>query len=378
MCPVAVPILFYVAPAWWPSALPASASGYWAWVRHEGIVNGPIDRFTGARHASTVRTYLHLREAGFPCELTNEWPKDGIVVTHTDFLPRRGDDDDPPWERAGKFDRSMSSTFVVCYQADRPRHPYADMHIVQNGEDADRNGQRTSALRAGLQLHYIPLWAQPNLLARADERGDSFANITYFGVGGELDPGLSDPAWHDRLRDRGLHFTVQPPEGWSDYREVDAVLAARSFSYPGLWYLKPPSKLFNSWLAGVPAVLGHESAYRAERRNDLDYLEVSSREHAEDALVRLRDDPVLRKAMIENGCVRAREVSDEAITERWLRFLEEHATPAYESWKKATTPARTRATIKRAAYIKVDSAVGPLLQTRRTVRGLWHHRGDWR
>ena len=58
------------------------------------------------------------------------------------------------------------------------------------------------------------------------------------------------------------------------------------------------------------------------------------------------------------------------------RFLEEHATPAYESWKKTTTPARARATIKRAVYIKVNSAAGPLLQTRRTVpRSLASPRG---
>ena len=64
----------------------------------------------------------------------------------------------------------MSSTFVVCYQADRPRHPYTHMHIVQNSEDAARNGQRKSALRAGLQLHYIPM-DPADLLARAERVG---------------------------------------------------------------------------------------------------------------------------------------------------------------------------------------------------------------
>jgi hypothetical protein len=35
-------------------------------------------------------------------------------------------------------------------------------------------------------------------------------------------------------------------------------------------------KLYNCWHAGVPAVLGAESAFRANRRSDLDYLEVQS------------------------------------------------------------------------------------------------------
>jgi hypothetical protein len=367
-----------VPPEWWPSALPASPHDYWAWVLNEGLVNGPIDRYTGARHASTVRTYLHLREAGFPCELTNELRTGGVVITHTDFLPRRGGDNDPPWDRPGKFERWMSSTFVVCYQADRPRHPYAHLHVVQNGEDANRYGTRRLARWAQLRLHYIPLWTQPNLLARADERGDEFGNVTYFGIEGELDPSLREPAWRERLHDEGFNFTVAPAESWSDYRDVDVVLAARSFTYPGAWYLKPPSKLFNAWLAGVPAILGRESAYRAERRSELDFIEVVSREHVEDALVRLRDDLRLRKAMVENGHTRAEGVSDDAITAQWIRFIENEVTPAYNAWKASSSSRRVWATVKRAAYVKADSVVGPMLQTRRTVRGLWHHRGDWR
>src|SRR5205807_2465078 len=163
---------FYVPETWWPSRLPSSSREYWQWVLGEAAVNGPIQRWTGARHASTVRTYLQLREAGVPCEITNVWPTQGIVITHTDFLPHKG--------------------------------------------------------------------------------GDRFMNVAYFGIEGELDPSLRDEQWQARLRDLGFDFTIRHPETWHDYRDVDVIVAARSFDYPGGWLLKPASKLLNAWRAGVP------------------------------------------------------------------------------------------------------------------------------
>jgi hypothetical protein len=360
------------------AALPASSDQYWEWVLQQGTVNGPIARWISARHASTIRTWLQLREAGFECDLVDEPPDEGIVVTHTDFLPRAGKDTDPPWKRPGKFERWMASAFVVCFQADRPRHPYAHMHVVQNGMDATRSNQRIAGRRAGLHVHYIPLWPQPGLQHRSDKRGERFTNVGYFGIPGELDPSLQDPVWHERLRDEGLEFTIVPPEGWSDYRDIDAVVAVRSFSYPGEWLLKPASKLLNAWNAGVPAVLGRESAYRAERRSELDFLEVSSRDQVQAALLRLRDDAILRKAMVENGRRRASEFSDDAITAGWRGFLENQAIPAYERWRKASLVSRAASMVRRSAYVRLDAVVEPLHATRGTVRELWRHRGDWR
>lgn len=49
----------------------------------------------------------------------------------------------------------------------------------------------------------------------------------------------------------------------------------RSFSQND-YYDKPALKLFNARHAGVPAILDAESAYRAERMSELDYIEVMS------------------------------------------------------------------------------------------------------
>src|SRR5436309_1927650 len=68
---------------------------------------------------------------------------------------------------------------------------------------------------------------------------------------------------------------------------------------------KPASKLVNAWLAGVPALLGPEIAYRELRRSELDYCEVSSLAEAQAAVDRLLGDPGLYNAMVENGRARA-------------------------------------------------------------------------
>lgn len=343
----------------------------------QGRVHGPLARWTGARHATTVLTYLHLRRDGFACELVDAPPDEGILVTHTDFLPHAQPDTHSPWERRGTHEDWMHSLFVVCYQADRPRHPFAQMHLVQNGEDAARNGRSALSRMAGLHLRYVPLWVQPGLLPRDEARGEDFTEVGYFGIPDELDPGMRDPDWSRRLAARGFNLTIAEPAHWNDYRNVDVVVAARSFAYRGKLWRKPPSKLFNAWTGGVPAILGRESAFRCERRSDLDFIEVSSVAEVDAALDRLRDDPRLRTRMVDNGRLRAAEVSDKAITARWREVLELEAFPAYEKWRRATPRARRAWMARRSLGARLENAVGPVLGARRLSGDVLSHRGDW-
>jgi hypothetical protein len=370
-------VSFYLPRSWWPDRLPSSPEEYWPWVVEQGRVAGPLARWTGARHAVTVRTYIELRRDGFPCELTDELRPDAIVVTHTDFLPHTGSDADSPWKRRGRLDDAMRSAFVLCYQADRPRHPYAHVHLVQNGADATHNGHSVLGRLAGLDLRYLPLWTQPGLLPRRQTRGDEFTEVVFFGIPGELDPGLADPVWHERLRRRGFNFRIADVADWHDYRDVDVVVAVRSFDYPGQLWRKPPSKLFNAWIAGVPAVLGRESAYRAERRSDLDFIEVLSRQGVEDALERLRADPELRARMIANGRERALEIDDVALTRRWRRMLEDDAIPGYEAWKASSRASKRVWIARRAVLGRLEDVAGPVLGAHRLSRQVLAHRGDW-
>jgi hypothetical protein len=357
--------------------MPSSPEDYWDWVLEQGRVKGPANRWTGARHATTVRTCVNLRRDGFDCEMTDEFPSEGIVITHTDFLPQTGSDTDLPWERSGCLTDEMRRAFVVCYQADRPRHPYAHIHLVQNGDDAAHNNRTVLGRLAGLDLRYLPLWTQPGLVPRRAERGAEFTNIAYFGIPEELDPVLRDPEWTAALRRRGFNLVIPDSSEWHDYSEVDAVIAVRSFRYPGPMWRKPPSKLFNAWVAGVPAILGSESAYRAERLNDLDYIEVSSRDDVDAALERLRDDSGLRQRMVANGRRRAQELDDAAMTRRWRYVLEHDVIPAYERWQRSSVARRRLWTLRRATAGRLEDAVGPLLGARRLSRDLLNHRGDW-
>lgn len=79
---------------------------------------------------------------------------------------------------------------------------------------------------------------------------------------------LQLPAFAARLEALGVAFDVVHKgraQDWRDYREADVVVAVRPFD-SSLHAAKPPSKLINAWLAGVPALLGAEAA-RSFRRS---------------------------------------------------------------------------------------------------------------
>jgi hypothetical protein len=84
---------------------------------------------------------------------------------------------------------------------------------------------------------------------------------------------------------------------------------------------KPATKLVNAWQAGVPALLGPEQAFQELRRSELDYLEVASVAEAREAVLQLRRDPGLYRAMVENGLRRGEEFAPEALVPRWAGLL---------------------------------------------------------
>jgi hypothetical protein len=90
----------------------------------------------------------------------------------------------------------------------------------------------------------------------------------------------------------------------------------------------------------VPAILGLESAYRATRRSDLDYLEAMSVEAAVAALKHLRDDRDLRRAMVENGRRRAEDFHAANFMKRWRTLLANELVATYTEWCNASANAR--------------------------------------
>ncbi|MBV9837829.1 MAG: hypothetical protein JO156_06905 [Solirubrobacterales bacterium] len=363
------PVRFFIPPGEWPVDVPSSAREYWPWTLREGL------EYASGRYVTTVRTCLELQAVGFPCELTNTVTPDALIVTHVDFLPHTPGE--APWNRRARFESWLRDSFIVCYQADRPRYPYADLRLVQNRADAVGTGVPGWLRRLRPPLTYMPYWTQPGLLPRNPDRGEEFVNVAFFGNPGESDPSLVDPAWVARMGRMGFRFQINQVARWHDYRDVDAVLAVRGFDYQGEWFWKPPTKLFNAWLAGVPAVLGRESAYRAERESELDYIEVRSRAEVEAALMALREKPELRAAIVAQGQQRAQRVNAEAITACWRQFLEHQAYPAYERWRRSSTFARRAWRLRDGARTRAETIAQTLRVASHGSRESLRHRKDW-
>lgn len=263
----------------------------------------------------TLQTYLRLKDHGFSCELANFPPANGIIIAHKDFLK--------------EFARPSQFTLLVCLKSDRLPHPYAQIHVVQNPNDNVGLAQQEF-----VESFFIPHWVQPSLLARDPNRGDTFKNICYMGSAHELAEEFKQNSWKKTLKSMGLNWHCNTTaNSWADYRKMDALIAIRSCNSNGVEFnFKPATKLYNAWHAGIPAILGKESAYRAERKSKYDYLEANSPEEVINALKSLRDNRFLRFQMKSHGEARARETDNEAMIGIWENFIDNVARPAFNKW----------------------------------------------
>jgi hypothetical protein len=200
--------------------------------------------------------------------------------------------------------------------------------------------------------------------ARADSRGDRFENVCFMGNPEQL---LADSAAVEQeVRKLGLSWRLVPRQEWHDYRQVDAILAIRPVATAD-WtskeiasvfsqQRKPASKLYNAWLAGVPAILSPEIAYQDLRQSPLDYLEAATIPEAMTALAGLQRDPARRRAMRDNGRLRAREFTAERTTAEWRSILERRVIPRYARWKRSRWP-RVWLGASRRLLRRLDDAV---------------------
>lgn len=295
------PIRFYL-PEPIPADMPQSPDVYWTGFR--GHIRGGV-------YAWTVQTFQRLRDAGMNVELSDQLPNEGILVSHRKSIPREYI---PP-----------AGVSFVCLRADATFHPFAHWHVILN--ELARNAWYPSV--------YMPHWPQPGLIPRDPARGDRWENAAFFGDDACIASEMRGGEWESILRELKLNWNHVPPEKWHDFSEVDVVVAIRDFAGKHRYANKPPTKLFNAWHAGVPAILGRESAYELQRRGKLDYLEARTVPDLVAALRRLRDEPELRRAMVANGHERAKETDYAVITQRWRAFFEHIVIPDYERRRRA-------------------------------------------
>ncbi len=288
------------------TSVPESIDAYWQWQ----TAAAGLHEYWGKYHW-VLQTYLYLKAAGIGVELVNRLPPEGILISHMDCL-----------EYGLKPGRKL---FLVVLLVDREYpHPYAQFHVTHNP---------VQKLPLGLAQQYMPPWPQVGLIPRDASRGDRFDTIGYFGYPQNLDAQLTSPAFRARLASLGLSITVPAPADWHDFSGIDAILAIRSFgNHPQL--NKPSLKLYNAWLARVPALLGHETSYRAEGRPGIDYLETATIEAVHEALQRLKSDALFRRSLVAEGDSAVARFRPENTVQRWTDFLREEIEPRYRLWQQ--------------------------------------------
>jgi hypothetical protein len=323
-------LLHFYVPDTRAEELPRSIDEYWAWVRERTGTGEP------GRYVWTVKTYLYLKAHGLSSELTSSLPASGVVISHRDYLPI--------------FLRPRPDVFLVCIKPDRKEHPWAHYYVAQNPSDEVFRGRNRT--RAAVVGH----WPQGGLIPRREERGVEVCNVAYYGRTVNLAEELCAPTWAAHASALGFDFRIVPSAEWHDYSRTDVTVSVRGFGAAERNVdpllnpdSKPPSKLINSWLAGVPAVVGRESAFHNVRRSDLDYLEVRSVGELTEALLRLREDHALYEAMVANGRVRAAEFSTEAVAGQWKTLIEREVLPRYQQWMKRPPAIRQAINLGRAA-----------------------------
>ena len=259
-------------------------------------------------------TFLHLRSAGYGNITLSRHPAAGLInVVHSHHLRAFGHD---------------PRRFDVCIRGDYPARPWAQFHIVQNEDQL--GGPNSAVLR---------LWPQPRIVPRNATR-TAFQRIGYLG---QLEKNLAGDAafWRALLAPQGFAFVVKDADAWHDYDDLDAVIAIRRFGRHR-FSDKPPSKLINAWIAGVPFIGGSDSAYEQVGTLDTDYLLATTPDGVLVALQSLRDDEGLRTRLVANGRRKAQAFSREAIINHWVDVLEGAVEQRYRAWSRRPGQERLR------------------------------------
>jgi hypothetical protein len=266
------------------------------------------DQFRVGERSWIAQTYLRLRSAGWPVDLSDRPPERGLVVFHAKHK-----------HALATVASSRPDLIFVAIRADNSSPLLADFEVLQNGRFDD-----------GRTRFRMPHWPQSGLVPRDPGRGARVETVGYMGFEENLHPDFLDERWAAGLAELGVEWKPRMPRfrstnragsvDWESYRDLDLVLAVRPFRRE-LEYAKPATKLVNAWRAGVPALIGPEFPCREIRRDPRDYIEVRGRADALAAVRRLRDDHELYLDMVANGAERAREFSFEDITGQWGQLL---------------------------------------------------------
>ena len=315
--------LFYIPEHCLPS--PARCQGWQSGQLHDIIAFGK----EGCAECWLYQTAVQLRGL-VDIEIVTTLPSSGLIVTLSNFL--------------GTSFHPYKDQFIAAIVADYLPHPGAHLQILQNRQHARR-------LRSSI---FMPLWPQPGLIPRDKSRGAKFERIAFFGDLKNLAPELAASEWRAKLQhELGLELILREKERWHDYSDIDAVIGIRDFTGAGHLH-KPPTKLHNAWLAGVPFIGGSDSAYAAERQSEDDFLVARTPNELWDILKRLKANQDLRFRIAEQGLRRATAFTPDAIRQQWKTLLVDELPARVHHWQNRSALSKTFFWTKQRSLFLLD------------------------
>lgn len=285
-----------------------------------------------AVHCWIYQTWALLKEAGMKTSLVHTLPSKGIIIALSGTLP------------STLKTNFNSEVFLVDIVADGLPHPAAQIHLLQNKS-------HTSRLQ---NSYFMPLWPQAGLIPREISRTTLFKKVAFFGDPKNLAPELSSSLWKENLRKKlALNFEIKRSHQWHDYSNIDAVIAIRDFSRAHQLH-KPATKLYNAWLAGVPFIGGHDSAYKTDGHPGRDYLIADSPKQVLEHLTLLKKDVSFRLKLIQNGFESVAQFEQSATLERWKVLLQKTLPQKATQWQKKSLFQKKLCALSQQALCTID------------------------
>lgn len=274
-----------------------------------GVDEIPDEKLGSVEVCWVAQTYIKLRREGWQVSLKDHFVPGEICIVS-----------------AGELFSTMDvvkQSYVIAIRGDCSRSFISHLTINQNKFGCKFNHE-----------YFIPHWPQPSITPREESRKNQIFRISFKGA--HLPSTFKSTSFNESLLQLGVTFEVEEKSkggyNWRDYSKVDLVLAVRDF----YGVTKPASKLVNAWLAGVPALLGPEPAFRELKRDNLDYLEVQSESDAITAVKWLIDNPEVYQEMRKRCVERAQDYSESHYIELWKFFLLGDVKKGYSAWVRCS------------------------------------------
>ena len=130
-----------------------------------------------------------------------------------------------------------------------------------------------------------------------------------------------------------MEFRLKAAPEWTDYHDIDVAVGVRDFSCKK-HDEKPPTKMFNAWLAGAVFLGGCDSAYTQVGTDRRDFLRCANEQDLMRYLGRLQKQPEWGSNIVRTaaGSV-SRTGSRTSTVKRWIELIEREVGPRFEAWQ---------------------------------------------